>query len=947
MSVFQTQEWWSVQMSEDEEYDLGSMIVGNIDNSSGAMFANKIAVGSQQGMFRMYQPSRPQYRVEDLVLEMSLGAPILQLLLGNFMPRTNLLAVAVLHPRSLVVYQIVPQGVKDGRVSFHQMRKEYEHQLGINGEHFTAYNMTSGTLCGTKDSEMIIVQSMDGKVQVFDQQNDAFVRQLVDCLLPGPVTYVPKIDSFLTVTHACSAECYRYQILVNDIGSGGERGEKGSNGVATVRNTMNEWSFNLGESCRQILQGNFTQAAAASEDRNRQQGTAHAAELLMLCDGSLFLLKCESGSLVQQRRLENADGSCMCAFPSAQRSNVSNFVLATQGKMLQVYSNFTLVWAAKLMDMPVQLAVSDFGQQKGLIVTLTDNGLLTLNYLGTKPPVSAVMSQVRELDYEKIDLEHKALLQVIRESQYDTKSDTMGRIVIRSQLTKTLDADPYTASGDNDIKPPAGLVMMNSGLGLDHGGYDTNSSRGPFMKISIRLFLTFTGEHPVSNVQLIITPPTSIHAVPKNVVLQKVSGIRSTPMMVKLSLYALATSLPTTLDCCVAANYLTSKGEPRVSSHVIKVPLHLVCQPKPPVKSSGCKLIIDTPDHTAVPLTYLFDDVLYAAQQSGSDLADTLGANASQAMGFQMFAPIVSSSSLSNGQSSADMNTPASPSDGVVSIMVSKNAGRYRVQADSYPGLYLIFSELERRLRQKIYDDKEGEGTNDPKASKSPQEVKKQTVGLVKCSDQLPLEEFFALVGRHFNSRQEIAEYNNKLNDLAQQYRIVQKRLLVRFKDKNPTPLHGLEVLMKETYQELLDISDKIEFTQNRLRSEQVELNGFCRLFVKLCSLKYELPPAEEQYLTSLLCPDILEGSEQGWEESVDASLTFLLKTTMAASTKETTTSLSGMTMSIPTSIQTLKKHMLMLVDRLEKGARPTLPNPEPMTTSEKPGVVMTEAQVV
>lgn len=38
----------------------------------------------------------------------------------------------------------------------------------------------------------------------------------------------------------------------------------------------------------------------------------------------------------------------------------------------------------------------------------------------------------------------------------------------------------------------------------------------------------------------------------------------------------------------------------------------------------------------------------------------------------------------------------------MVSILVSKNAGRYRIQADSYPALLMILEELERRLNARI-----------------------------------------------------------------------------------------------------------------------------------------------------------------------------------------------------------------------------------------------------
>jgi Bardet-Biedl syndrome 9 protein len=107
MSVFQLQEWWGVKLSEDEEFDHGCMVVGNIDNAEPA--TEKIAVGSLQGMLRIYSPTRPQFRVEDLILEESLGAPILQLLLGRFIPASNMLGLAVLHPKRLVVYELIPQ----------------------------------------------------------------------------------------------------------------------------------------------------------------------------------------------------------------------------------------------------------------------------------------------------------------------------------------------------------------------------------------------------------------------------------------------------------------------------------------------------------------------------------------------------------------------------------------------------------------------------------------------------------------------------------------------------------------------------------------------------------------------------------------------------------------------------------------------------------------------
>ncbi len=56
-------------------------------------------------------------------------------------------------------------------------------------------------------------------------------------------------------------------------------------------------------------------------------------------------------------------------------------------------------------------------------------------------------------------------------------------------------------------------------------------------------------------------------------------------------------------------------------------------------------------------------------------------------------------------------------------------------------------------------------------------------------------------------ARVRINELTAQLNDVAHQYRMVEKRLLVRYKDRNPTPLGGLDALMKETYDRLIAIS--------------------------------------------------------------------------------------------------------------------------------------------
>ena len=87
-------------------------------------------------------------------------------------------------------------------------------------------------------------------------------------------------------------------------------------------------------------------------------------------------------------------------------------MIAFTDKSLHIYTDFSLSWATKLDSVPTHIAVTSFSNMPGLIVSLTDKGQLGIGYLGTKPPLSAVSSQSRALDYDKIDEEHKRLLLV-------------------------------------------------------------------------------------------------------------------------------------------------------------------------------------------------------------------------------------------------------------------------------------------------------------------------------------------------------------------------------------------------------------------------------------------------------------------------------------------------------------------------------------------------------
>jgi Bardet-Biedl syndrome 9 protein len=278
------------------------------------------------------------------------------------------IGIAILHPRTLAVYELAPQGrVERGLATFYSLQKLYEHNLGIGekGGHFTAFNMITGPFGGVKGKDMVMVQSMDGKLQVFEQTAEAFNRQLVDCLVPGCLLYLRRMDAFVMSNYANRVECYRYQVLVNaqtDIGSSTSGNSNGGNskkddskigfGLTPVRSAMVEWSIHVGDSVIQLVEGKFLSPGNSSGGSSGSDHRGSREDVLVLTEHSLVLLD-DTGKILQMRRLEK-EPSCVHPYLGAVGQG-HNFLLSYRDGTVQVFSDFSLVWAFMAESMPVQM----------------------------------------------------------------------------------------------------------------------------------------------------------------------------------------------------------------------------------------------------------------------------------------------------------------------------------------------------------------------------------------------------------------------------------------------------------------------------------------------------------------------------------------------------------------------------------------------------------------
>lgn len=62
--------------------------------------------------------------------------------------------------------------------------------------------------------DLICIQSMDGMLMLFEQESYAFGRFLPGFLLPGPLTYSSRTDSFITVSSSRQVESYKYVYML-------------------------------------------------------------------------------------------------------------------------------------------------------------------------------------------------------------------------------------------------------------------------------------------------------------------------------------------------------------------------------------------------------------------------------------------------------------------------------------------------------------------------------------------------------------------------------------------------------------------------------------------------------------------------------------------------------------------------------------------------------------
>ena len=844
----------------DEEFDARSFTVGNLDNDPSPTALSKVALGSFQGNFRLIAPKQKGILPEDTLFEVNIGTPILQVASGN-VSSSSVRSIVLLTPKKLIVGNFV----------------RHSNAAASDG---AAIDPLQRLVSWRPEAEIpldhtpynMVVGSFGGGRGVGAYTQDQICVQSMDGQMAFFDSRKLLFARFLPSKTFMCPGTLMYMPKAD--------------AIFTCSST-----FEL--ECYRILN---LASSTASETKEQAQGRKlspdwsmvlgedavdmipcrhstdlqpNQVEIMVLTPHTLLCLK-EDGTLRWNKRIEGI-ASCMTAYVVSKAQQQHNLIVGTHSQQLLIVAATGVIWNAKCNAVPLCIAVSNYANVNGMIAFLGDDGTFSINYLGTDPannPIPALDS--KEPDYAAMDDEHRRLQLIVRQATNGVKQEP--RDTLRLAVSQ------------------AAPVFV--------GGGGRRMTR-------VTLRLEYTGPHDLQNIGITVSSTLPVRCDPGMLHVPHLG--RGDVFDAALNFYFAADAqendrllTPSSLLADVVACYVnpspvatpgggSSAGEPLTARQAILLPLTLVGFPTGPARNpQPCLIQLDTNKGTC-NLAQLFDELAAMSPDVSANLVS-----------FQYM----------NGVE--------------VSVIGSKNAGKYRIQSTHFDGLWLLTTELVRRLRG--YHRKEG-----------------GEEFLVDFTDALPVPQYFETIDAHFEARKQLAGAHERLANRAQQFRAVQKRLLVRFRERNAAPLASLNLLFEETYRQVLEGCEITDAALSRLEQSSAALACATHLMLLLIraknhttmtmedfdALRHYLSPVVQPATATAMPAAAINNTTDGpaaapipscgWEETTLANMTHLLRTTLSKSGKEQAmTALPPLIM--PSDTIKLKKSINTVLDRICRG---------------------------
>ena len=569
--------------------------------------------------------------------------------------------------------------------------------------------------------------------------------------------------------------------------------------------------------------------------------------IMVLGERSLFCVE-TSGNLRFMKKFEFQ----VACFKVIQKNDSTGIktIICTHSMQLLIYNNVNLKWAAKLFEVPVCLCLANINSINGMMVFLNEKCHVLCAYLGTSPTIFELpRSKQRESDLQTLDQNAKILNKHILQLEEEGEK---------------LDSKPKEES----IKLSFNINKSNLNL-QSASTNDADADNIPPLPCQILMKVA----RQVNDVQVSVECSLPICTTLQHLSFPSLSATEGNQVM-ETSFFLNKKITPYDLEVSVFVSYKESSSDtPKVSNMIVSLPLTFVARAAPPVKKMEHKLTLET-NEPCFNLMDLFHDLVN--EESG---------------------PTCIGIEYINGVKAT--------------ILTSKTSNRYRVQCETYAGLWLITNELITKIK------------------KSKADV------IISLQDQPILAEYHNIIDKHFHLRQGRNEIRLLLEHRSHQYRAVQRQILTMFKDKAPTSLKCFDTLLEGTHTQIMALADAHKENDAMLLEVSCELSSATLLIILLLKIWKGLSDEEEAILTAAFAVrrSYSIASVPGWQEIVDVAIFSILKTYLSLNNRDSSMSSTMQqytaVIDIPEDTNKLKKHISILVDRIAKGGRILTTNSE------------------
>eukprot|EP00210_Caulerpa_lentillifera_P005723 g5472.t1 len=431
--------------------------------------------------------------------------------------------------------------------------------------------MLCGTFGNKRGRSSIVVQSLDGELTFFEDENTCSLCAFQRHLIAGPLVYIEETGALVTSTSAFEIIAYSHPSLKDKaIASNQEQGKQ----------DHLLWKLVIGEVAVSLTEGHL--AAPTTENQ---------PVIVVLGEKSLFYIS-PNGILLSQKRLGFTPLALLVyPVPSHQPPpKQSKLLISTQSGNLMVFDQTRLIWSAKCQTTPVALQLTNLQNIEGMIVALDDKGHLACCFLGTQPNSSLpFLSEESNTGQEEIVKECRLLKKQLQDERFREEADTL-----ENPLDFSL-----------EIQEEQETEMEQSCL-----------------KILVHVFCQ--NSESVLDCDLVFSPPRSLTIDEDSWTVPVIESREENKISIPLKFFK-APEIPTgSKNCTVLVTYTDQNQNKRVCNWSIELPFFLFYKIVPPVKEAS-KIVCLREGHKDLYGGFLEHKFVLETNQNAVSLRDLFG----------------------------------------------------------------------------------------------------------------------------------------------------------------------------------------------------------------------------------------------------------------------------------------------------------------------------------